>query len=76
MTLYEGMFLLDNDVVRAGWDSAKGAVTETLEKHGGTIRTARRWGERKLARNILRSDWATKARQLTHNEVADAMVII
>lgn len=49
MNLYEGMFLLDNDSVRAGWDQAKTLVTETLTKHGATVRTARRWAERKLA---------------------------
>ena len=47
--IYEGMFLLDNDLVREGWDSAKGAVTATLEKHGGEVLTARRWDERRLA---------------------------
>ena len=49
MSLYEGMFLLDNQAVRADWKAAKSAVTETLEKHGGTVRSARRWEERKLA---------------------------
>jgi ribosomal protein S6 len=49
MSLYEGMFLLDNQAVRADWKAAKSAVTGTLEKHGATVRTARRWDERKLA---------------------------
>ena len=47
--IYEGMFLLDNDVVREGWDGAKGLVTGTLRKHGATVLTARRWKERRLA---------------------------
>ena len=45
---YEGMFLLDNEVVRKGWDEAKGLVTATLEKHGAQVQTARRWDERLL----------------------------
>jgi small subunit ribosomal protein S6 len=46
---YEGMFLLDNQAVRADWGRAKGAVTELLAKHGAKVVTARRWDERKLA---------------------------
>ena len=46
---YEGMFLLDNDLVRAGWTPAKSAVSNLLAKHGGKVVTARRWAERKLA---------------------------
>ena len=49
MNLYEGMFLLDNHAVRADWGRAKGAVTETLAKHGAEVVSARRWDERKLA---------------------------
>lgn len=47
--LYEGMFLLDNDVVRAGWNDAKTALQGALEKHGAKLRTLRRWDERALA---------------------------
>lgn len=50
--LYEGMFLLDNQAVRADWGRAKGAVTELLAKHGARIHTARRWDERKLTYTI------------------------
>jgi ribosomal protein S6 len=49
LNLYEGMFLLDNQTVRADWGRAKGAVTETLAKHGAEVVSARRWDERKLA---------------------------
>lgn len=49
---YEGMFLLDNQVVRADWNRAKSAVTETLQKHGAKVLAARRWDERKLAYTI------------------------
>lgn len=47
--LYEGMFLLDNDAVRAGWNAAKHHITDLVAKHGGKVVCARRWGERKLA---------------------------
>lgn len=49
MKLYEGMFLIDNDLVREDWSSAKTVVTSALEKHGATVHTARRWDERALA---------------------------
>lgn len=47
--LYEGMFLLDNDLVRKDWGAAKAVVTGTLEKHGGEVVSSRRWDERRLA---------------------------
>lgn len=59
LTVYEGMFLLDNDVVRAGWNQAKALVTDILEKHGATVHTARRWAERKLAYTIAKRNRAT-----------------
>lgn len=46
---YEGMFLVDNDLVRADWAAVKSLVTGLLEKHGGSVRSARRWDERALA---------------------------
>jgi len=50
--LYESMFLLDNQAVRAGWRQAKAAVTDVLTKHGARVATARRFDERKLAYSI------------------------
>ena len=47
--IYEGMFLIDNAAVREDWTAAKSIVTGTLEKHGGTVHSARRWDERRLA---------------------------
>jgi len=47
--IYEGMFVLDNEVVRAGWGAAKQQILDLVAKHGGTVHTARHWGERKLA---------------------------
>ena len=55
MTVYEGMFLLDNDLVRAGWPKAKSTVSGLLEKHGGTVLTSRRWDERRLAYRIKKN---------------------
>jgi len=57
--IYEGMFVLDNEVVRAGWDAAKQQVTGLIEKHGGEVKTARHWGERKLAYKINNRSRAT-----------------
>jgi len=47
--IYEGMFLLDNQVVRESWDDAKTTVTGTLAKYGAEVITSRRWDERRLA---------------------------
>lgn len=47
--LYEGMFLVDNDAVRADFQKTKSVVTDVITKHDGTINTARRWDERRLA---------------------------
>jgi small subunit ribosomal protein S6 len=47
--VYEIMYLLDNNFVRAGWKEAKAAATGLIEKHGGKVLAARRWDERQLA---------------------------
>jgi small subunit ribosomal protein S6 len=52
--IYEIMYLLDNEAVRAGWKEAKAAATALIEKHGGKVLAARRWEERKLAFPIRR----------------------
>lgn len=59
MTIYEGMYLLDNEAVRQDWNSAKSIITGTLEKHGATVHTARRWDERRLAYPIKKRNRAT-----------------
>ena len=66
--IYEGMFLIDNDQVRAGWESAKALVTDGIAKHGGTVHTARRWDERRLAYPIQGKNRATYL--LCHYELA------
>lgn len=53
------MFLLDNQVVREDWKSAKNLVQEALNKHGAKVRTLRRWDERKLAYPIANRKRAT-----------------
>jgi small subunit ribosomal protein S6 len=45
--------------VREDWKTAKGLVTEAVAKHGGAVRTARRWDERKLAYKIRGRNRAT-----------------
>lgn len=57
--IYEGMYLLDNAVVREDWKAAKSIVTGLLEKHGATIHSARRWDERRLAYPIGGKNRAT-----------------
>ena len=57
--IYEGMYLLDNAVVREDWNAAKLIVTGILEKHGATIHSARRWDERRLTYPILLGDRKT-----------------
>ena len=56
MNLYEGMFLLDNNVVREDWNKAKGIPVGVLEMHGASITTSRRWAERSLAYTIQKSN--------------------
>ena len=69
-SLYEAMFLLDNQLVRQDWGKAKGLVTELLEKHGATVKSARRWDERRLAYPIKRRNRASFL--LTDSEIPGA----
>ena len=57
--IYEAMVLLDNDVVRQGYDSAKHVVTDTLKKYDANVHACRRWDERRLAYPIRRKNRAT-----------------
>ncbi len=47
--LYEGMFLVDNDSVRADFKRTKALITDFIAKYEGSVQTARRWDERRLA---------------------------
>lgn len=66
-SLYEAMFLLDNQVVRQDWSKAKAVVTDLLAKHGATVKSARRWDERRLAYPIKKRNRATFL--LTYTEI-------
>ena len=57
--IYEGMFLLDNDVVRAGYTQAKSVVTDMLAKHGAQLHCVRRWDERRMTYPIAHRQRAT-----------------
>lgn len=49
---YEAMFLLDNNVASADFESAAANADAILEKHGATIVQKEKWDERKLAYEI------------------------
>lgn len=74
MNLYEGMFLLDNNVVREDWNEAKATATGILEKHGASVTTARRWAERSLAYTIQKRNRGTYL--LVHFEADPANISI
>lgn len=57
--IYETMVLLDNDVVRMDWRKAKAIVTDTVTKYGGSVKSCRRWDERRLAYPMERKNRAT-----------------
>ncbi len=56
---YECMILIDNDAVRAGWKDTKSTIAGLVQKHGGSVVTARRWAERRLAYPIRHKNRAT-----------------
>lgn len=70
--IYEVMYLLDNNAVRAGWKEAKAATTALVEKHHGKVLSARRWEERKLAYPIRQRRRGTYL--LSYAEIAPADV--
>lgn len=52
MRTYEGMFLLDPTQASQDWENTKQQVIAMLERRGGKVLNARKWGERKLAYEI------------------------
>ena len=65
------MFLLDNQVVREDWKSAKALVAEALHKHGAKLCTLRR--ELDLSEKVLRHlILSCEAVPETENELAAA----
>jgi len=57
--MYEAMVLLDNDVVREGYEAAKSTLVDTLQKYEATVHACRRWDERRLSYPIRRKNRAT-----------------
>jgi small subunit ribosomal protein S6 len=52
LSLYEGMFLMDNRQANRDWDGSLDAMKAIIAKHGGSIVRCEKWGERKLAYEI------------------------
>jgi len=52
LSLYEGMFLLDNRQANRDWEGSLASVQSIVTKHGGTIVRSSKWGERRLAYEI------------------------
>ena len=52
MSLYEGMFLIDNRQANRDWDACLATLTSLLTKHGAEILRTVKWGERRLAYEI------------------------
>jgi small subunit ribosomal protein S6 len=49
---YEGMFLLDPTQAAQEWDNLRKQIIGMIEKRGGTVVSAKKWAERKLAYEI------------------------
>jgi small subunit ribosomal protein S6 len=56
---YEGMFLVESGVASKDWDGTEKALREVVEKSGGTVLSAGKWDERKLAYEIRGAKRAT-----------------
>ena len=52
MSLYEGMFVMDNRQANRDWDGSLEKVKGLLTKHGAEVVRVDKWGERKLAYEI------------------------
>ena len=48
-TVYEGLFIFDANMYSSDAHKVSGALTKTIEKHGGQIMASRLWEERRLA---------------------------
>lgn len=49
MSLYEGMFVMDNRQANRDWDGSFEKLKGMITKHGAEIVRCEKWGERKLA---------------------------
>lgn len=52
MSLYEGMFLMDNRQANRDWDACLEKVKGMVTKYGAKIERCEKWGERRLAYEI------------------------
>lgn len=52
MSLYEGMFMMDNRRANRDWEGALEALAALIAKHGGEIVRTVKWGERRLAYEV------------------------
>ncbi len=59
MSLYEGMFVLDNRQANRDWDGSLEKLKGIVEKHGAEMVRCEKWGERKLSYEINRRRRAT-----------------
>jgi small subunit ribosomal protein S6 len=56
---YEAMFLVESGVASKDWDGVEKQLKEMVERNGGSILSAGRWDERKLAYEIRGAKRAT-----------------
>lgn len=52
MSLYEGMFLMDNRQANRDWEDCLERLKGIITKHGGEILRCTKWGERRLAYEV------------------------
>ena len=56
---YEGMFLVESGLASRDWDGAEKQLRDLVEKSGGSVLSAGKWDERKLAYEIRGAKRAT-----------------
>lgn len=59
MKNYEAMFILEPTISAKEWDKASGEIEQILKKHGATIISIDKWGERKLTYPIRKNNRGT-----------------
>ncbi len=56
---YEGMFLVESGLASRDWDGIEKQLREVVERSGGSVLSAGKWDERKLAYEIRGAKRAT-----------------
>ena len=56
---YEGMFLVESGLASRDWDGVEKQLRDLVEKSGGSVLSAGKWDERKLAYEIRGAKRAT-----------------